>query len=201
MDSFSTNTGQPVPLGRDGRASSTHLPVGLPASKRARLSITKRAFSGSSGRSSLKPPASQSNTKTSALQDFSDDDNMEGGYLPYCPADRKEFLNRLKSYSSGMSKWSIKPDNMNEVAWAKNGWILTDIETVTCVSCKKRLVLKYKEQDPERVEISEDDPRDFMEQEEWRRDAREKLAERYSDMTNSEHFESCPWKKRVCDGT
>lgn len=99
----------------------------------------------------------------------------------YAPWDRAAFLERLRSYS--VDKWSAKPALVNEVVWAKRGWVCTEKNRVRCTVCMKEMVVK--------VEVDEEvDP-----------DTARAIVERYGTMIISEHEDSCLWKKRGCDET
>lgn len=46
-----------------------------------------------------------------------------------------------------MDRWSSKPAAVSEVAWAKRGWICTDVSRVTCVGgCGGSVVVKLPDE-------------------------------------------------------
>lgn len=59
----------------------------------------------------------------------------------YAPWDRKAFLQRLKSFSSILD-WMSKPDIVNEVEWAKRGWVCQGNERVRCCLCNVEVCVK-----------------------------------------------------------
>lgn len=72
----------------------------------------------------------------------------------YCPGDRAELLKRLATFQE-LTDWTPKPDRVNEVEWAKRGWICQGKEKVRCVLCHKELIVKLnrKEVDGEEVPV------------------------------------------------
>ena len=100
-----------------------------------------------------------------------------------------------------------KPDEINEVEWAKRGWSCVEKERVRCVGgCEKELVItlegdarrkpdgKGEEEGKEEKEESEDD------EEEWRAEAQNVLVEKYREMIACAHEGSCLWRRKGCDG-
>ncbi|KAG5943287.1 hypothetical protein E4U53_007069 [Claviceps sorghi] len=59
----------------------------------------------------------------------------------YCPSDRDELLRRLATFQE-ITDWTPKPDKINEIEWAKRGWICQGKEKVRCVLCHKELIVK-----------------------------------------------------------
>jgi hypothetical protein len=59
----------------------------------------------------------------------------------YAPWDRAAFLKRLKSFSNLMD-WTAKPVKVNEVEWAKRGWVCQKQERVRCCLCNVEIVIK-----------------------------------------------------------
>lgn len=72
----------------------------------------------------------------------------------YCPSDREQLLRRLATFQE-ITDWTPKPDRVNEVEWAKRGWVCQGKERVRCVLCHKELVVKLnrKEQDGKEVTV------------------------------------------------
>ena len=64
----------------------------------------------------------------------------------YLPSDREAFLKRLETYRN-ISDWMPKPDTVNEVEWAKRGWVCTKGERVRCVTCNVEIMVKINKQD------------------------------------------------------
>jgi hypothetical protein len=64
----------------------------------------------------------------------------------YAPWDRIAFLKRLKSFSS-LTDWTPKPAKVNEVEWAKRGWVCQKLERVRCCLCNVEIVVKLNRKD------------------------------------------------------
>ena len=62
-------------------------------------------------------------------------------HAKYCPGDRDELLRRLATFQE-ITDWTPKPDKVNELEWAKRGWVCQGKEKVRCVLCHKELVVK-----------------------------------------------------------
>lgn len=116
----------------------------------------------------------------------------------FAPWDRTKFLERLESFRH-VDKWMGKPEKINEVQWAKRGWICVGKERVGCVSgCGKEVVIKL-EDDVEGRERLENEA-SGSEDQGWREDAQEQLIEKYAVMITTEHDGGCLWRRRGCDG-
>lgn len=64
----------------------------------------------------------------------------------FVPWDRDRFLERLETFRR-VDRWTSKPAPINEVQWAKHGWICTDVMRVTCVSeCGGAVVVKLPDE-------------------------------------------------------
>ncbi|RJE27504.1 hypothetical protein PHISCL_00090 [Aspergillus sclerotialis] len=112
----------------------------------------------------------------------------------FVPWDRERFLERLETFRR-VDRWSPKPSGVNEVAWAKRGWICTDVSRVTCVGgCGGSVVVKLPD------ELDELDGYDAEKVQE-RKEVRAKLVEEYARLLTEGHVENCPWKTRGCDAT
>lgn len=61
----------------------------------------------------------------------------------YAPWDRTAFLGRLKSFSN-LTDWTPKPKKVNEVEWAKRGWVCQKSERVRCCLCNAEILVKLK---------------------------------------------------------
>lgn len=60
----------------------------------------------------------------------------------FAPWDRGQFLERLETFRR-VDRWTSKPAPINEVQWAKRGWICTDVMRVSCISgCGGSVVVK-----------------------------------------------------------
>lgn len=68
------------------------------------------------------------------------------GRPSFVPWDRERFLERLKTFRR-VDWWSPKPAPINEVAWAKRGWMCTGAMRVTCVGgCGGSVVVKLPDE-------------------------------------------------------
>jgi hypothetical protein len=50
-------------------------------------------------------------------------------------------LKRLGTFQE-LTDWTPKPDKVNEIEWAKRGWVCHGKETVRCLLCHRELVVK-----------------------------------------------------------
>jgi hypothetical protein len=67
------------------------------------------------------------------------------GSARYSPGDREELLKRLATFQE-FTDWTPKPEKINEVEWAKRGWVCQGKERVRCLLCHKELVVKLKKE-------------------------------------------------------
>ena len=64
----------------------------------------------------------------------------------FAPWDRESFLKRLETFRR-VDRWTSKPTPINEVQWAKRGWICTDVARVSCISgCGGSVVVKLPDE-------------------------------------------------------
>jgi hypothetical protein len=70
----------------------------------------------------------------------------------YAPWDRAEFLNRLKSFSN-LTDWTPKPARVNEVEWAKRGWVCQKSERVRCCLCNVEILVKLNKKEVDGKEV------------------------------------------------
>lgn len=78
----------------------------------------------------------------------------------YVPWSRELFLERLKTFAD-LRIWTSKPDAVNEVAWAKRGWVCDGLNRVACKGgCEERVVVALRpmrnDEDGAKIEGSED---------------------------------------------
>ncbi|KAL7941204.1 C3HC zinc finger-like domain-containing protein [Trichoderma barbatum] len=109
------------------------------------------------------------------------------GPARYSPGDREELLKRLATFQE-ITDWTPKPDKINEVEWAKRGWICQGKERVRCLLCHKELLVKLKKEAGE----SEGDALTAAEVE-------AALVDKYAELIVSAHQSDCLWKRRGCD--
>ncbi|KID67339.1 Zinc finger, C3HC-like protein, partial [Metarhizium hybridum] len=106
----------------------------------------------------------------------------------YCPGDRDELLKRLATFQE-ITDWTPKPDKVNEIEWAKRGWICQGKEKVRCVLCHKELVVKLNRKEEEGKEVPVLVSSEIA----------EALVDKYSDLIVSSHQQDCLWRKRGCE--
>jgi len=61
-------------------------------------------------------------------------------------------LNRLKSFSN-LTDWTPKPARVNEVEWAKRGWVCQKFERVRCCLCKVEILVKLNKKEVDGKEV------------------------------------------------
>ena len=77
----------------------------------------------------------------------------ETGDAPkYAPWDRTAFLQRLKSFSN-LTDWTPKPSKVNEVEWAKRGWVCQKQERVRCSLCNIEILVKLNRKEVDGKEV------------------------------------------------
>ncbi|KAB5566851.1 C3HC zinc finger-like-domain-containing protein [Coniochaeta sp. 2T2.1] len=106
----------------------------------------------------------------------------------YCPGDRDQLIKRLASFQE-LTDWTPKPDPVNEVEWAKRGWMCHGKELVRCILCNKELVVKLnrKEVDGREVPVL------------VASEIEEGLVKKYVELIVESHSEDCLWRKHGCD--
>ncbi|KAB8293797.1 hypothetical protein EYC80_009280 [Monilinia laxa] len=106
----------------------------------------------------------------------------------WAPYDRTEFLKRLKSFSN-LTDWTPKPTRVNEVEWAKRGWVCQKKERVRCCFCNVEILVKLnkKEEDGREKEV-------YIAE-----NIENALVDKYVELIITSHDESCPWRQRGCD--
>lgn len=149
---------------------------GSPASNESRLSSTRSL-----------PRKLPSSNKTS---------QQHPQQLPnFSPWSQEGFLQRLQSFSS-VSLWHLKPEPINELAWAKRGWSCVDVNTVGCIGgCNRRVVVEADVARKKIIESENQDPEEDPEDEEALQAA---LTARYHDEIINGHSVNCLWRKTGC---
>ncbi|KAK4696971.1 hypothetical protein P7C71_g1042, partial [Lecanoromycetidae sp. Uapishka_2] len=111
----------------------------------------------------------------------------------FSPADREQFLKRLKTFSD-VYKWKTKSDKINEVQWARRGWSCVGVETVACVGvCERRLVISLEDTAADKGHQQEQTAEERLDEEERKEKAKEDLEEKYVALITRAHEEGCPW--------
>jgi C3HC zinc finger-like len=125
----------------------------------------------------------------------------------YAPWDRAEFLKRLKSFTN-LTDWTAKPARVNEVEWAKRGWVCQKSERVRCCLCNVEILVKLNTKDVDGKEVpvyvAGNIGMGFGSRAALGKEAdnglEEAMVERYAEMIVTSHEENCLWRKRGCDG-
>ncbi|MCJ1380124.1 hypothetical protein MMC17_003227 [Xylographa soralifera] len=141
-----------------------------------------------------------STTQTELLQpikNVSDQTTPEKKRPPFTPWDREDFLRRLETFRFPYL-WMTKPDNVNEVQWARRGWRCVGKDRVACSACRKELVMILE---PEETADCNGEDNIVSGEEDWRRNAQNDLVEKYAAMIITAHDEGCLWRRRGCDAT
>jgi hypothetical protein len=107
----------------------------------------------------------------------------------YCPGDRDQLIKRLATFQE-LTDWTPKPDPVNEIEWAKRGWVCHGKELVRCILCNKELVVKLnrKEVDGKEVPVL------------VASEIEDALVQKYVELIVESHSEDCLWRKHGCDG-
>lgn len=106
----------------------------------------------------------------------------------YAPWDRMEFLKRLKSFSN-LTDWTPKPAKVNEVEWAKRGWVCQKSERVRCCLCNVEILVKLNKKEVDGKEVPVYVPGNIE----------DALVDKYAELIITSHSEDCLWRKRGCD--
>ncbi|KAK4232620.1 C3HC zinc finger-like-domain-containing protein [Podospora fimiseda] len=106
----------------------------------------------------------------------------------YCPGDREQLLRRLATFQE-LTDWTPKPDRVNEVEWAKRGWVCQGKERVKCLLCEAELVVKINKKEIDGREISVLIASEIE----------EGVVRRYAELVVESHREDCLWRKKGCD--
>jgi hypothetical protein len=108
----------------------------------------------------------------------------------YCPGDRDQLIRRLGTFQE-LTQWTPKPDKVNEIEWAKRGWVCHGKETVQCTLCHKELVVNMNKKDVDGKGTSVLVGSDLE----------GALVQKFAELIVEAHQDDCLWRKRGCDGT
>ncbi|KAI1196405.1 C3HC zinc finger-like-domain-containing protein [Nemania serpens] len=106
----------------------------------------------------------------------------------YCPSDRDELIKRLGTFQE-LTEWTPKPDKVNEIEWAKRGWICQGKERVRCTLCHKELVVKTNTRTIDSIQVPAVVGSDIE----------QGLVKRFSELIIEAHEEDCLWRRHGCD--
>ncbi|KAI1434726.1 C3HC zinc finger-like-domain-containing protein [Xylaria sp. CBS 124048] len=106
----------------------------------------------------------------------------------YCPSDREELIKRLGTFQE-LTEWTPKPDPVNEIEWAKRGWVCQGKERVRCTLCYKEVVVKMNTRtaDGKQAPVVVGS------------DVEQGLTKRFSELIIEAHEEDCLWRRHGCD--
>ncbi|KAI1772278.1 zf-C3HC-domain-containing protein [Hypoxylon cercidicola] len=110
------------------------------------------------------------------------------GSPKYCPGDRDELIRRLGTFQE-LTEWTPKPDKVNEIEWAKRGWVCQGKERVRCTLCAKELIVKINKREVDGKEVPVLAGSDIE----------EAFVKRFVELIIDAHQEDCLWRKRGCD--
>jgi hypothetical protein len=159
-------------------------------------------------------PSSTSSTTISNVVLRKWSGHTKGGGLAvskYCPSDRSQLLRRLGTFQE-LTDWTPKPNRVNEVEWAKRGWVCQGKERVRCTLCNKEVVVGLNKKMVDGKEVSVLVPSEIgmlpfnlpsdLYDPDTNTDASEDtaLVEKYVTLIVESHQEDCLWRKRGCDG-
>ncbi|KAL2132173.1 hypothetical protein VTI74DRAFT_4114 [Chaetomium olivicolor] len=106
----------------------------------------------------------------------------------YCPGDRDQLLRRLATFQE-LTDWTPKPDRINEIEWAKRGWVCTGKERVRCTLCGSELVVKVNRKEVDGKEIAVLIASEIA----------ESVVDKYVEFIIESHAEDCLWRRKGCD--
>jgi hypothetical protein len=107
----------------------------------------------------------------------------------YCPGDREQLIRRLGTFQE-LTEWTPKPDKVNEIEWAKRGWVCQGKERVRCTLCNKELVVKTNKREVDGKEVSVLVGSDIE----------VAMVKKFAELIVEAHQDDCLWRKRGCDG-
>lgn len=155
--------------------------------KRRRLGLPDST--PSKGLSPAPSNGAQTTISNIVLRKWSGNNDKKALFKPrFCPGDRDELLRRLASFQE-LTDWTPKPDPVNEVQWAKRGWVCQGKERVRCTLCNKELVVKLNRKEVDGKEIAVLIPSDIE----------DALVQKYLELIVTSHADDCLWRKRGCD--
>ena len=107
----------------------------------------------------------------------------------YCPGDREQLVRRLATFQE-LTDWTPKPDRVNEIEWAKRGWVCQGKERVKCTLCNNELAVKLNRKEVDGKEIPVLIAADIA----------ESVVDQYAELIITSHRQDCLWRKKGCDG-
>ncbi|KAK8045590.1 hypothetical protein PG993_005614 [Apiospora rasikravindrae] len=186
-------------LNRAPTAGSTASAESTPTSTRAPVSaltaelLSKRRRTGVPGSTHANEPGATirtlvSNVTVRKSTSKANENSFSNEPPRYCPSDRGQLIKRLATFQE-LTEWTPKPDKVNEIEWAKRGWICSGKETVRCSLCNKELVVNTSKRDSEGKDVSVLAGSEFA----------EALVKKFAEQIVEAHQEDCLWRRRGCD--
>lgn len=104
----------------------------------------------------------------------------------------------MKTFSD-VKVWGPKPDCINEVAWARRGWVVSGRNEVGCGGCGERVLVRLDNGD---FDGGDSRPREGGDCEDrwWGEEAEERLIEKYESLIVEGHDKECLWRKSGSKG-
>ena len=197
LDSISNTSSTSLAQKNGSNASTTTLPATLESpAKKIRVARPQSAYAPSTSQIAL-AHAQEIRVSPKSVKLTAPCEEQTKPY--FTPWDRARFLERLKTFRH-VDKWMSKPEKINEVQWAKRGWICVGKERVHCSGCSREVVVQIEGGHSGPASVEENDGHDEFEEDDWRAAALEQLVEKYAEMIITEHEEGCLWRVRGCDG-
>jgi hypothetical protein len=199
-DTLAHDSGSTTSPGSTARASGADLEL---LQKRRRLGFPDSTAPKLGKRANLSATISSIVSRRTQGQESSKSSNAPPAR--YAPTDRGDLLKRLGTFQE-ITDWTPKPERVNEVEWAKRGWVCHGKETVRCLLCHRELVVKLNRKDVDGKEISV-----LVASEIGKLYAsvhcqlltdnytEEALVDKYADLIVTSHQDECLWRKRGCD--
>lgn len=197
LDSISNTSSTSLTQIDGSNASTTTLPANLESpAKKIRVTRPGSAYASSTSHIAL-AHAQEIRVSPKSVKLTAPSEEQTKPY--FTPWDRGRFLERLKTFRH-VDKWMSKPEKINEVQWAKRGWICVGKERVYCSGCGREVVVQIEGGHSGAGRGEGNDSNDESEEDDWRAAALEQLVEKYAEMIITEHEEGCLWRVRGCDG-
>ncbi|KAE7996958.1 hypothetical protein FH972_001634 [Carpinus fangiana] len=165
--------------------SPTELP---PAPKRVRITPNSTVTS-----TTVRPVAIPRSRVASTIKSTTTT-KLLGAERTQSPWSHDAFLARLSTFSE-LRHWTSKPEAVNEVAWARRGWVCdtTAVNRVACRGgCEQRLLVQL------RSAQKDDEGREIVDSEDYTTDIDDGLVSKYEELIVDGHSEDCLWRDTGC---
>lgn len=161
-----------------------------PAAKRARLAPVDNGIPPATSRP-LAVPRSRISSAAKPTAPLSATPSQRAHTSPWS---HDAFLARLSTYSE-VRHWTSKPDAVNEVAWARGGWVcdVTAVNRVACRGgCEQGLLVQL------RPSLKDDKGKEIEDTEDYAVDIDDALVAKYAELISDGHSEDCLWRDHGC---